>query len=147
MQKKFVQKMKNYTFLKSPWPCHFKICKIFCKILNNLIFNQEKLKMCKFPLTGCLQKICNFFRKTCAIRFLMSKASKKLNFIKIWQVEVGQNKDLVCYRKKQSFRQCAWGLRQLVLKGVGGQSVPPSRIRVNKTLLFTAWMWTILILL
>jgi len=28
---------------------------------NNLIFNQEKLKMCKFPLTGCLQKICNFF--------------------------------------------------------------------------------------
>ena len=125
MQKKFVQKIKNYTFLKSPWPCHFKICKIFCKIVNNLIFNQEKLKMCKFPLTGCLQKICNFFRITCAIRFLMSKASKKLNFIKIWQVEVGQNKDLVCYRKKQSFRQCAWGLRQLVLKGVGGQSVPP----------------------
>ena len=34
---------------------------IFCKILNNLIFNHEKLKMCKFPLTGCLQKICNFF--------------------------------------------------------------------------------------
>jgi len=31
-------------------------------------------------------------------------------------VEVGQNKDLVCYRKKQSFRQCALGLRQLVLK-------------------------------
>ena len=29
---------------------------------------------------------------------------------------MGQNKDLVCYRKKQSFRQCAWGLRQLVLK-------------------------------
>ena len=36
----------------------------FCKILNNLIFNQEKLKLCKFPLTGCLQKIC----KTCAIQ-------------------------------------------------------------------------------
>ena len=36
--------------------------------------------------------------------------SKKLNFIKIWQLKVGQNKDLVCYR------QCAWGLRQLVLK-------------------------------
>ena len=41
-------------------------------VLNNLICNQEKLKMCKFPLTGCLQKNCNFFRKTCAIRFLMS---------------------------------------------------------------------------
>ena len=74
------------------------------KILNNLIFNQEKLKMCKFPLTGCLQKNCNFFRKTCAI---CHRLSKKLNFIKIWQVEVGQNKDLVCYRKKQSFRQYA----------------------------------------
>jgi len=36
----------------------------FCKILNNLIFNQEKLKLCKFPLTGCLPKIC----KTCAIQ-------------------------------------------------------------------------------
>ena len=39
----------------------FQICKNFCKILNNLIFNPEKLKMCKFPLTGCLQKICDFF--------------------------------------------------------------------------------------
>ena len=69
----------------------------FLQILNNLIFNQEKLKMCKFPLTGCLQKICNFFAK---LRFLMSNAFKKLNFIKIWQVKKGQNKDLVCYRQK-----------------------------------------------
>ena len=29
---------------------------------------------------------------------------------------MGQNKDLGCYRKKQSSRQCAWRLRQLVLK-------------------------------
>ena len=49
----------------------------------------------------------------------MSTAFQKAN-IKIWHVEMGQNKDLVCYRKKQSFRQCAWGLRQLVLKlGLG----------------------------
>ena len=33
--------------------------------------------MCKFPLTGCLLKIFNFFRKTCATRFLMSKAFQK----------------------------------------------------------------------
>ena len=33
--------------------------------------------MCKLPLTGCLQKICNFVRKTFAIRFLMSKAFQK----------------------------------------------------------------------
>ena len=97
----------------------FQICKNFCKILNNLIFNQEKLKMCKFPLTGCLQKIS-----------LCHRLSKKLNFIKIWQVKVGQNKDLVCYRQKQSFRQCAWGLRQLVLK----PGFRPSRNRVNKVM-------------
>ena len=31
--------------------------------------------MCKFPLTGCFaKKLAIFFRKTCAIRFLMSKA-------------------------------------------------------------------------
>ena len=38
-------------------------CKKFCKILNNLIFNQEKLKMCKFPLTGCLKKLAIFCKK------------------------------------------------------------------------------------
>ena len=36
--------------------------------------------MCKFPLTGCLQKICNFFRETCAIRFFMLKAFQKAKF-------------------------------------------------------------------
>jgi len=46
-----------------------------------MIFNQEKLKMCKFPLTGCLQKISNFFsRKTCAICFLLWKAFQKAKF-------------------------------------------------------------------
>ena len=36
--------------------------------------------MAKFPLTGCWQKVCNFFRKTCAISFLMSKAFQKDKF-------------------------------------------------------------------
>ena len=73
--------------------------------------------MCKFPFTGCLQIICkNFFAKLVQSGFLCHRLSKKLNFIKIWQLKVGQNKDLVCYRKKQSFMKCAWGLRQLVLK-------------------------------
>ena len=45
---------------------------------------------------------------------LCHRLSKKLNVIKIWQLKVGQNEDLVCYRKKQLFKQCAWGLRQLV---------------------------------
>ena len=67
----------------------FQICKNFCKISNNLIFNEEKLKMCKFPLTGCLQKNCNFFRKTCAVRFLMSKAFQKAKFYQNLTCESG----------------------------------------------------------
>ena len=54
-----VQKMIIYTFLTMP----FQICKKISKVLNNLIFNQEKLKMCKFPSTGILQNVCNFFTK------------------------------------------------------------------------------------
>ena len=70
--------MKKLYIFEKPLTMSFQICKNFCQILINLIFNQEKLKMC--PLTGCLQKICNFFRKTCAIRFLMSKAFQKAKF-------------------------------------------------------------------
>ena len=51
----------------------FQICKNICKILKNLMCNEEKLKMCKFPLTGCQQIVC----KTCAIRFLMPQAFQK----------------------------------------------------------------------
>jgi len=48
---------------------------------NNLIFNQEKLKMCKFPLNRLFAKNLQFFsRKTCAICFLMSKAFQKAKF-------------------------------------------------------------------
>ena len=81
-KKIFPKNEKLYIFEK-PLTMPFQTCKIFCKILNYINFNQEKLKMCTFLLTRCLQKICNFFRKTCAIRFLMFKAFQKLNFIKI----------------------------------------------------------------
>ena len=50
------------------------------KILNNLIFNQEKLKMCKFPLTGCLQKICIFFSQNLCNSFPSVKAFQKAKF-------------------------------------------------------------------
>ena len=59
--KKICPKNEKLYIFKKPLTMPFQICRIFCKILNNLIFNQEKLKMCKFSLTGCLQKICNFF--------------------------------------------------------------------------------------
>ena len=51
---------KLYIFEK-PLTMPFQICKNFCKILNNLIFNQEKLKMCKFPLTLLFAKNLQFF--------------------------------------------------------------------------------------
>ena len=78
-KKKICPKNDKLYIFENPLTMPFQIWKNFCKILNNLIFNQEKLKMCKFPLTGCLQKICIFFRKTCAIRFLMSQAFQKAN--------------------------------------------------------------------
>ena len=70
------------------------------QILNNLIFNQEKLKMCKFPLTGCLQKIAIFFRKTCAIRFLMSKAFQKAKFYQNLTSESGSKQRFSLLQEK-----------------------------------------------
>ena len=79
----------------------------FWKVLDHAISNMQKF-------------LQFFFAKLVQFVSLCQRLSKKLNFIKIWHFEVGQNKDLVCYRKKQSFRQCVWGLRQSVLKpGLG----------------------------
>ena len=61
----------------------FQICKKFCKILNNLIFNQEKLKVCKFPLTGCLQKFSIFFAKL--VQFVSLSKSKAFQKAKFYQ--------------------------------------------------------------
>ena len=98
---KICPKNKNLYIFEKPLTMPSQICKIFCKILINLIFHEEKLKMCKLPLTGCLQKLCNFFlAKLVQLVSLCQKLSKKLNFIKIWQVKVGQNKDFICYMKK-----------------------------------------------
>ena len=58
----------------------FQICKPSCKILNNLIFNQEKLKMCKFTLTGCLQKFAIFFAKLVQSVSLCHMAFQKAKF-------------------------------------------------------------------
>jgi len=53
--KKICPKNEKLYIFEKPLTMPFEICNAICKILNNLIFNQEKLKMCKFPLTGCLQ--------------------------------------------------------------------------------------------
>ena len=82
--KKMCPKNEKLYIFEKPLTMPFQICKNFCKILNNLIFNEEKLKMCKFPLTGCLEKICNFiFAKLVQFVSLCQRLSKKLNFIKI----------------------------------------------------------------
>jgi len=104
--KKIGPKNEKIYIFEKPLTMPFQICKQICKILNNLIFKQEKLKMYKFPLTGCLQKFANFFRKPCAIRFLMSKALQKAKFYQNLTSGKG-SKQRFCYRKKQSFRQCA----------------------------------------
>ena len=80
MQKKICPKNEKLYIFEKPLTMPFQICQNICKILNNLIFNEEKQKICKFPLTGCLQKLCILFLKTCAIRFLMSKAFQKAKF-------------------------------------------------------------------
>ena len=80
---KLSKKLINYTFLKVLDHAISNMQKCL-QNLNNLIFNQEKLKMCKFPLTGCLQIICkNFFVKLVQSVSLCHRLSKKLNFIKI----------------------------------------------------------------
>ena len=84
---------------------------------KTFVQKSRKTKNVQISFDRLLAKSLQFFSQNLGNWFPYDKwLSKKLNFIKIWQVEVGHNKDLVCYRKKQSFRQCAWGLRQLVLK-------------------------------
>ena len=61
--KKF-QRIDKINIFEKPVTMPFQICKKYCKIINNLMCNIEKLKMCKFLLTGCMQIICkNFFAK------------------------------------------------------------------------------------
>ena len=81
--KKICPKNEKLYIFEKPLTMPFQICKNVCKILNNLIFDQEKLKMCKFPLTGCLKKKAIFFAKLVQSVSLCHRHSKKLNFIKI----------------------------------------------------------------
>ena len=82
--KKICPKNEKLYIFEKPLTMPFQICKNVCKILNDLIFNQEKLKMCNLFLAK-LVKFVSLCQRLC----------KKMNFIKIWQVEGGQNKDLV----------------------------------------------------
>ena len=53
----------------------FQICQKFCKIINNLMCNEENLKRCIFLLTGCMQIIFKiFFAKH--VQFISSHKGK-----------------------------------------------------------------------
>ena len=67
--KKICSKNEKLYIFEKPLTMQFKICKNFCQILNNLIFNQEKLKMSKFPW--------QVVYKTCAIRLFHVKGFPK----------------------------------------------------------------------
>ena len=57
--------------------------------------------MCKFPLTGYLQKNYNFFfRKACAIRFLKSKAFQKAKFYQNLTSESGSKQRFSLLQEK-----------------------------------------------
>ena len=72
--KKICSKNKKIYIFEKPLTMAFQICKKFCKILNNLIFNQEKLKMCKLPLTGrVFAKNLQFFSQNLCDSFLYVK--------------------------------------------------------------------------
>ena len=61
----------------------------------------EKLKMYKIILTDCLQITSkNLFAKLVQSVSSCYKLSKKLKIIEIWQLKIGQNTGLLCYRKK-----------------------------------------------
>ena len=85
----------------------FQICKKFCKTLNNLIFNQVKLKMSKFPLTGCLQNFCNFFSQNVCISFPYVKGIPKAKFYQNLTSRSGSKQRFSFLQEKAVIRQCA----------------------------------------
>ena len=59
-KKNFPKNEKLYIFEK-PLTMPFQICKSFCKILNNLIFNQEKNKNVQISFDRLFAKTLEFF--------------------------------------------------------------------------------------
>ena len=62
---KFVQKIKKWYIFDKPLTVSFQICKNFCKILNNLNFNQEKQKCANFLWQVVCKKFSIFSQNVC----------------------------------------------------------------------------------
>ena len=71
--------------------------------------NDTSLESSCALLLESAKKIANLQKN----EFFIAKSSY---IVKMFAEKICQNNDLVCYRQNQSFRQCASGLRQLVLK-------------------------------
>ena len=109
--------MKNDTSLESSCALLLEYAKKIVHLLKLNFFSQKSSYIVKMlsretknvqtSFDRLFAKDLRFFSQNLQFVFLCQRFSKKLNFIKIWQVKVGQNKDLVCFRQKQSFRQCA----------------------------------------
>ena len=80
--------------------------------------------MCKFPLTGCLQKIC-------AIRFLMSKAFQKAKFYQNLISGSGSKQRFSGLKEKSSLRPILFELCKKNHRGGVKLTPPPSRNRVK----------------
>ena len=94
-------------FMNDAWIENTWLISIYSQVFVNLTLSllgyfKTRIHWGGVNLTGCLQIICkNFFAKLVQSVFLCHRLPKKLKVIKIWQLKVGQNKDLVCYWKKR----------------------------------------------
>ena len=97
------------TFFKKLLKIPFQICKNVCKILNNLSFNQEKCANFLWQVVCKKFAIFIFFCKTCAIRFLMSKAFQKAKFYQNLTSESGS-------KQRFSLLQAKAGIQAVCLR-------------------------------
>ena len=82
-------------------------------ILNNLMCNWEKLKMCKFLWTGCMQK---FLCKTCAVSFITSQAFQKAKNDQNLTTESGSKQWFILLREKVVIQAVCMRIQSVSIK-------------------------------
>ena len=75
--KKICPKNEKLYIFKKPLTMPFQKCKNFCKILNNLIFNQEKLKNVQISFDRLFAKKLQFFSQNLCNSFPYVKGFPK----------------------------------------------------------------------
>ena len=125
-------KMTNDTSLESSYARlldsekNLKIWrKFFFLAKSSCILKMFSNKKCAKPLTMPFQIGKNFCNQ-CVINAIIAqiyfdiglcyRLSKKLKIIKIWQLKVCKNKNLVCYMKSSHSGMGPWGLKEVTIK-------------------------------